>query len=81
MGGEHAVAAGGPAGGGAAVEALAGLIAREGVAGVHDVLERLAGRVVGGDKIERSAASPNQVFYNTKVDGEDNGPQRDGALR
>ena len=28
-----------------------------------------------------SAASPNQVFYNTKVDGEDNGPQRDGALR
>jgi hypothetical protein len=23
----------------------------------------------------------NQVFYNTKVDGEDNGPQRDGALR
>jgi len=52
MGGEHAVAAGGPAGGGAAVEALAGLIAREGVAGVHDVLERLAGRV-GGDKIER----------------------------
>ena len=26
------------------------------------------------------AASPNQVFYNTKVDGEDNGPQRDGAL-
>jgi hypothetical protein len=27
-----------------------------------------------------SAASPNQVFYNTKVDGEDNGPQRDGAL-
>jgi hypothetical protein len=23
-----------------------------------------------------SAASPNQVFYNTKVDGEDNGPQR-----
>ena len=28
-----------------------------------------------------SAASPNQVFYNTKVDGGDNGPQRDGALR
>jgi hypothetical protein len=27
-----------------------------------------------------SAASPNQVFNNTKVDGEDNGPQRDGAL-
>jgi hypothetical protein len=26
------------------------------------------------------AKSPNQVFYNTKVDGEDNGPQRDGAL-
>jgi hypothetical protein len=25
-----------------------------------------------------SAASPNQVFYNTKVDGEDNGPQREG---
>jgi hypothetical protein len=25
--------------------------------------------------------SPNQFFYNTKVDGEDNGPQRDGALR
>jgi hypothetical protein len=39
------VAAGGPGGGDAAVEALAGLIAREGVAGVHDVLERLAGRV------------------------------------
>jgi len=30
----HAMAAGGPAGGGAAVEALAGLITREGVAGV-----------------------------------------------
>ena len=28
-----------------------------------------------------SAASPNQFFYNTKVDGDDNGPQRDGALR
>jgi hypothetical protein len=26
-------------------------------------------------------STPNQVFYNTKVDGEDNGPQRDGALR
>ena len=45
VGGEHAVAAGGPGGGDAAVEALAGLIAREGVTGVHDVLERLAGRV------------------------------------
>ena len=30
VGGEHAMAAGGPAGGGAAVEALAGLITREG---------------------------------------------------
>jgi hypothetical protein len=38
------MAAGGPAGGGAAVEALAGLITREGVAGVHDVLEHLEGR-------------------------------------
>ena len=47
--GEHAMAAGGPAGGGAAVEALAGLIAREGVAGVHDVLEHLEGR----DRIPR----------------------------
>ena len=36
--------------------------------------------VVGGVLLS-SAASPNQVFYNTKVDGEDNGPQRDGALR
>ena len=27
------------------------------------------------------AFTPNQFFYNTKVDGEDNGPQRDGALR
>ena len=33
------------------------------------------------EKVLSSAASPNQVFYNTKVDGEDNGPQRDGALR
>ena len=48
VGGEHAMAAGGPAGGGAAVEALAGFIAREGVAGVHDVLF--------------SAASPNQMI-------------------
>jgi hypothetical protein len=39
------VAAGGPGGGDAAVEALAGLIAREEVTRVHDVLERLAGRV------------------------------------
>ena len=30
--------------------------------------------------IKINAASPNQFFYNTKVDGEDNGPQRDGAL-
>jgi hypothetical protein len=43
------MAAGGPAGGGAAVEALAGFIAREGVAGVHDVLEHLEGR----DRIPR----------------------------
>ena len=27
-----------------------------------------------------SAASPNQFFNNTKVDGEDHGPQRGGAL-
>ena len=33
LGGENAVAAGGPGGGDAAVEALAGLIACEGVAG------------------------------------------------
>ena len=34
-------------------------------------------------KRKLSSISPNQVFYNTKVDvdGEDNGPQRDGALR
>ena len=46
-------------------------------------------RISEGEKIDPrglgtqlySAASPNQVFYNTKVDGEDNGPQRDGALR
>ena len=53
VGGEHAMAAGGSAGGGAAVEALAGLITREGVAGVHDVLE-LSKKI--------SAASPNQGF-------------------
>ena len=53
VGGGHAMAAGGPAGGGAAVEALAGLIKREGVAGVHDVLEQLE---------LFSATSPNQVI-------------------
>jgi hypothetical protein len=34
----------------------------------------------GAWRLLSSAASPNQIFYNTKVDGEDNGPQRDGAL-
>jgi hypothetical protein len=29
-----------------------------------------------GHSLLSSAASPNQGFYNTKVDGEDNGPQR-----
>jgi hypothetical protein len=65
VGGEHAVAAGGPGGGDAAVEALAGLIAREGVAGVQDVLERLAGRVgvprVFGEVIKFNAPRPQAM--------------------
>ena len=48
---------------------------------VGGVLVRELGGRWGAWRLLSSAASPNQVFYNTKVDGEDNGPQRDGALR